>query len=1025
MKNRTGKRGLSLTAAVLLGFCAPAANAALVSNLSFDAGNLNDSSGHYHDFILPSGTAFNTGTIRYETNATGKDAYVASNQTIHTDIGTDVNLKNFTVSLWADVDLGVWDNLFNIAGSSTTSGNNGNYGLRFQTNDRYSTSGKYAIYVDSGASGIAGVTGFSCATAAGAGTYQHVVLSCANGKVTVYVNGASVGTANWTTTDKMGFIAFGGSFNQTSGDSRNLTAHLDNIAIYDRGLSAAEVATIMAEGSGTRTMFADVYSNALSGTANTFSGKAAESSWSHRFGTGAVDATNVTPGALDQMEFTAEAPASITLDQDVLKNPISFGSNNVSLNVEANKTIAVASLVGNQFGFTKTGTGTLKLTGTRNFDSVTGTGSNHNQQNITIEGGVLDVTGSAKLFSTDYRGSSVVTVKAGGTLQIGNFAAYGGSLGSLRSEANARVLDGGTVNVVGGTQSGGNFFSVTANGGTLNFDVPTGQTSALMTLAGDASTRKPLIDGNLTVSGTGNITLLRAIDSSANGGGIIKNGTGTLTFSGDQALGFLSWDEHDVTINAGTFKITGGAKLFNTYQGTSVVTVNAGGTLEVDDFVTYAGGSLGSLRADDGSVLLNGGTVKVTGAVQSGEIGFNVTGANSKFLVTNADAKVTFENKNSRTINVSAAGFEIGGEGNIEIAKPIQGSAGFTKVGSGTLKLSGNSNYASGDGLKFVVKEGVLEITGDAKLVKNYKGSSSLTVQDGGTLRVANFSAYGRSTGDLLSENTGRILDGGKVEVMTGAAGSNTFRVTANGGEFSVVNAGTTETFNRFKGDGTDGGSPATCCTTLDGTLTVSGAGTLVMNGRLIGAGGIIKNGTGTLLLNSAANSFTGAAIVNAGILGGTGSISDVVVEDGGTLTAASGTTVGTITMNDLTINDGGRLLINAAAGLNDIFKVRGDVMLAAGTLDFENPREAGAEVFDFMVLEPGSKVTLPSDLSLLLADDVQRNELGISFNPLTGTLSATVLPEPSAGLLLLAGIAGVGLFCRKKELLKTKNVKD
>lgn len=1026
----------SLAAAACLSGEVPAA---LMMNANFDASNLQDISGHYNDLTLTPADAaktYNGGGVTYSANDTGKNLAAPWNQTIYLNMADTVKLNNFTVSLWADITTTAWDNFFDILGSTDTTLNDGNVGIRFQTRGN---STAYTAY-----SSISGASHLNGTDSPGTG-YRNVILTSNGGNVTMYVDGTAVGTAAWTTTQQMGIIAFAGSAFQGSGDGRNLAGKYDNLAIYDRGLSQTEVSAIYNAGSSATTAFGDIYSTELSGTANVLSTLKTSAVWSHRFGSGAVDATGQTVGTYDQIELSAAASGSVTLDADVLTNPISFGSNGVSLNVENGKSITVASLVGDMYGFTKTGAGTLVLSGTRNFDTHNYSGNNDNFQAIVIEGGILDVTGSAKLFTDGYRGKATITAKTGGTLRIGNFAGYGGSTGSLRSEANARILDGGKFDVVGGTQSGGNLFQVTTNGGTLNFNIPTGQTAATLTFS-DTSSRTMEWFGTLTVTGNGNIVVGQAITSSTStNGSIVMNGTGTLTFTGSKATGFSTGSDtgknHNVTINSGTLKVTNGAKLYNTHQGTSIVQINNGGTLEVDNFVSYGSGSLGALRANDGSVLLNGGTVRVVGATQSGEIGFNVIGANSQLLVTNADAAVTFENKNGRIINVNAAGFKIGGEGDIEIARSLKGSAGFTKVGSGTLKLSNTTNFDTTSSRQIIVEEGVLEITGGARLVTAYNSATYLTVKKDGTLRVGNFSAYGTSTGAIRSERQNRILDGGKVEVVAGGKGSNTFTVTANGGEFCVVNAGTTETFDIFKNDGASEGVD-NCCTLLNGNLTVSGAGTLILNGKIVGTGGIVKNGAGTLVIASKGNTFTGAntfnagnvlvngkivgeSTVNGGLLGGTGTLADTTVAAGGTLTAALAGTIGTITIGgDLEILEGGKLLVDVASKDSaDLFIVEGNLALEKGSIHIDAADLWGLnnQTVDFLQLTADSKVTLPDDISTAL-DDASFGSFELLYNPNTMVLSiaSTYVPEPASWVLLVLGTLGV-VGMRRRHLSESK----
>jgi autotransporter-associated beta strand protein len=106
------------------------------------------------------------------------------------------------------------------------------------------------------------------------------------------------------------------------------------------------------------------------------------------------------------------------------------------------------------------------------------------------------------------------------------------------------------------------------------------------------------------------------------------------------------------------------------------------------------------------------------------------------------------------------------------------------------------------------------------------------------------------------------------------------------------------------------------------------------------GARGLIKLGTGTLVISNAANTYTGATQVNAGTLlvngnnssasgaitvadtatlGGTGTLGGATtVQSGGTIRGDTGTGTGTLTTTNVTINNGGNLFANiAASGTN------------------------------------------------------------------------------------------------------------
>ena len=125
---------------------------------------------------------------------------------------------------------------------------------------------------------------------------------------------------------------------------------------------------------------------------------------------------------------------------------------------------------------------------------------------------------------------------------------------------------------------------------------------------------------------------------------------------------------------------------------------------------------------------------------------------------------------------------------------------------------------------------------------------------------------------------------------------------------------------------GTDNGD-----ITFKAADTNNAAQNITLSGSLAGLGGLIKTGSGTLLLNGY-NYYAGTTLVSAGALGGTGVIGGpVVVGANGTL--APGASIGTLTINNnLTIS--GNLFIEVdrtASPSSDYVNVSG-ALANAGT---------------------------------------------------------------------------------------------
>lgn len=211
----------------------------------------------------------------------------------------------------------------------------------------------------------------------------------------------------------------------------------------------------------------------------------------------------------------------------------------------------------------KNGAGTMRLTASNTFSG-----------NLTINGGVLELSSTGKLYNGGFNSSAVITVNNGGTWRMPDYS-YGG-VGQLADYAQRRVLNGGTIEVTGNSHASGQDFTVTAQGGTFRYSA-TGQT---LTLTGNGNTNTQL-DGTLTFDTTGNIEVSGVSAILQGTGGLTKTGAGTLTLGAD-----------------------------NTYTGNTHVTQ---GTLVINGSV-----STGNLTIGSGATLMGSGTVGGATSIAAG-----------------------------------------------------------------------------------------------------------------------------------------------------------------------------------------------------------------------------------------------------------------------------------------------------------------------------------------------------------------------------------------------------------------------
>lgn len=252
----------------------------------------------------------------------------------------------------------------------------------------------------------------------------------------------------------------------------------------------------------------------------------------------------------------------------------------------------------------------------------------------------------------------------------------------------------------------------------------------------------------------------------------------------------------------------------------------------------------------------------------------------------------TFNAENStvaRTITLNAGGgtFEPNSGHIISLTEVIQGEGALTKIGSGTLVLSGTNTYEGGT----VVRAGTLSIGADSNLGA---AGSSITME-GGVFQITAEVNVPASARDLIMNGNGTILLGNFVNWYGAVSGSG--RLTKRGsGTLSLNNANSTHTGGiwveqgaiRFQGgDGAFGGA-GNSVTLSSGTTfriqqnMVAGAGrTLTLlggtvqfyitqnfewQGAIEGAGGLNKTQAAILTLTGQ-SAYAGNTTISGGTL--------------------------------------------------------------------------------------------------------------------------------------------------------------
>ncbi|MGH7952923.1 MAG: beta strand repeat-containing protein, partial [Limisphaerales bacterium] len=379
----------------------------------------------------------------------------------------------------------------------------------------------------------------------------------------------------------------------------------------------------------------------------------------------------------------------------------------------------------------------------------------------------------------------------------------------------------------------------------------------------------------------GNLTLLA--NNNYSGGTI--NGGDELTLASEQSIG-----GGPLTLDGGTldWMDTSAHTLTNALVIGGDVTfgsaTNANGPLTMNSAVDLNGGNRALTCNED--VMLAGGAT-------NGSIGTK-DGA-STLTLKNSTETVPGTLTVHQGIWVMDNDTIIEDGGNIRLQCTVDnGLAGIVVTNGASLILS---NTASGN-----LRVGATDVSGGASCTNFLDVAGLVQVIPTGS---ADALLMGGSKSAADAEDDVNLLPGGVLEVHQIKNTGTSPTVTAlnfNGGTLRVASDDFADTF--LEG--------LTTANVLDGGAVIDTAGYDITIGQDLltggsGTGGLTKQGLGTLYL-SGNNTYTGATIVSAGGLGGTGIIiSPVTVQSGANLSAgASSTSIGTLTINNTVTFDGG-----------------------------------------------------------------------------------------------------------------------
>ena len=339
--------------------------------------------------------------------------------------------------------------------------------------------------------------------------------------------------------------------------------------------------------------------------------------------------------------------------------------------------------------------------------------------------------------------------------------------------------------------------------------------------------------------------LLSAITASAATFTWDGGSTGTSNWSGGgggTANGKNNWIGDQVPANDGTADII--------FAGSVRTTPNMSASWSINSLSFASGASAFTLSGSAGTTLTigTGGAVNNTiGVNQVVSIGNLALGADQTWNALSANLTFSGASLNLGTYTLTADGAN-----NTSIGNAISGTGGITKVGAGTLTISGANTYSGAT----AVSAGTLR----AGAANAFSVNSAFNVGASGTADMNNFN---QSVGSLAGSGTVNL---GSASLTAGGDNTSTvFAGSLNGsGNLTKTGAGNLE----LSGNLSHGGS-----TINQGTLTISGThsgGVTVNGGKLVGSGTV----GGQVTLNSGAtisggNTGVGQLNVGSSIWGG------------------------------------------------------------------------------------------------------------------------------------------------------------
>lgn len=671
---------------------------------------------------------------------------------------------------------------------------------------------------------------------------------------------------------------------------------------------------------------------------------------------------------------------------------------------------------------------------------------------LTIEdGGIVDVDGTS--YVGDDMGSQG-TVLVSGQDGSGNAATWTNSGDLVVAQSgtgamtiqNGGVVDNQTAYIGAGADSLG---SVTILGRGSDGAAST-WTSRGNLIVGDVGTGELIIQGGGAVSandisyvgrdtdGNGTVTV-SGQDGSGNASTWINNndlvigqfGTGTMTISNGGIVSNQTGYIGASTGSTGAVTVTGRGSngVASTWTnlgdlnvgdaGTGTLTVQDGGLVNVNSNLSVGFDGTGTLNITSG-----GKVVSDRGSIGNGA-GLGealVTGTGSSWEATGRISvglfgAGTFRIEDGATVTSGDGTVGDGAHGDVVLSGPGTSwtNGGLFTVGSfatGTLRIENGASLISNQGYIGANADGSVVVTGAGSswvmapfnLTVGHNANGSLTIEDGALVRAEDGVGLGTAAGvNGTLTLQGTTANRAVLETSGIGAGLGNVSVTIDGGLLRAT-ASNSDFFSGFAGRDISLGA--------NGVIVDTQGYDIFVSPRFTGTGGLIKDGTGWLVLTGA-NNYTGGTTVSAGALrlagggqiaGGPTRISGVVAgSDAQAIVTGAGSSWTTDTL-DIGLDGGdGMLTITAGGTVNQI---SGATVIGSGGLAVTGTGSSFSTLDDLLL----GRQTGTSTITVSGGAHLSAGRSYIGEGPgttMAGTITAVL--DGSGSLWDAGGFVGVG----------------